>query len=239
MIHVAPLLRDGVERVSQVPWAFDALRWILEGGYRQHRQLLSRHFRRPPSRVLDCGCGTGIYADCFAAGTYVGVDKCPAYVGRARARHPDYEFLVMDATRLALADNSFDAVIVCGVIHHLDKATSQRMLAEIARVLQPGGSLLLWEDVPTRDRLNLVGHAVHQLDVGDHIRPEPEYAELLSPYFEIEATERLRSGFMDYTAFKARKPHCRITREFPPILPATSASQAPLPTGGWLTGRSV
>lgn len=206
MIHDASLLRRGVQWLSQVPWAFNSLRWILEGGYRRHRRLLASHFHRPPARVLDCGCGTGIYSPCFSPQSYIGIDISPTYIAHARAHHPNYHFEVMDATGLAFADNSFEAVIVCGVVHHLDEATTHRVLAELARVLQPDGRLLLWEDVPTRGKLNLLGHLVHRLDVGCHIRSGDEYAQLLEPHFKIESSEFLRSGFMDYIAFKARKP---------------------------------
>ena len=205
MMGVAPLLRSGVQRLSEIPSVFDALRWVLEGGYQRHRQLLARHFAGQTARVLDCGCGTGIYASCFPPRSYVGIDISATYIAHARRRYPAYEFQIMDATKLAFADDSFDAVMVCGVVHHLDEPTSERFLSEIARVLRPDGRLLLWEDVPTRRWFNIVGHIVHRLDVGAHIRPGAELEPLLQPLFEIEATESLRSGFMDYLAFRARK----------------------------------
>lgn len=194
-------LRDGIKRLSQIPWVFDCLRWILEGGYRQHRELLTRHFPRPPRRILDCGCGTGIYSNFFPSHSYVGVDISPIYIERAQACFPEHRFRVMDATQLEFPDNSFDAVIVSGVIHHLDRATTQRVLKEISRVLDPKGKLLVWEDVPTQNPLNLVGRIIHRLDVGEFIRPYNEYAKLLSDHFCIESTEAFRSGFMDYAAF--------------------------------------
>ncbi len=110
----------------------------------------------------------------------------------------------MDATQLEFPNNAFDAVIVSGVVHHLDTATAQVVLKEISRVLQPNGRLLLWEDVPTRHSLNFVGRIIHSLDVGEYIRHEVDYAKLLSGYFSIESTESFRSGFMDYAAFRAR-----------------------------------
>lgn len=239
MMQVIPWLRSGVEQISRVPWAFDALRWMLEGGYRQHRQLLAQHFAQPPERVLDCGCGTGTFARCFPAESYFGIDISAAYIARARQRHPEHRFDVMDATQLDFADDSFDAVIVCGVIHHLDQSIAQRMLSEIARVLRPEGRLLLWEDVPTRTRLNLIGRLVHQLDVGPHIRPESEYAQLLKPHFALDATQGLRSGFMDYTAFVARKSDSAISAcPIPTAIPASCAPDSPLPASDLLAGRA-
>ena len=195
-------LRNGIKKLSQLPWAFDCLRWLLEGGYQPHRELLSRHFPQPPKRILDCGCGTGIYSNFFPSHSYVGVDISRVYIERAQSCFPEHRFRVMDATRLAFPDNSFDAVVVSGVIHHLDSATTHRVLEEISRVLEPNGTFLVWEDVPTRNPLNMVGRIIHGLDVGEYIRREKEYSKLISDHFCIESTEAFRSGFMDYAAYQ-------------------------------------
>ena len=196
-------LRSGIKRLSKMPWAFDCLRWILEAGYRPHRELLTRHFPQAPHRILDCGCGTGIFSDFFPSQSYIGVDISPIYIERAQTCFPKHRFRVMDATHLEFSDNSFDAVIVSGVIHHLDSATTHRVLKEISRVLEPNGKLLVWEDVPTRNPLNLVGRIIHSLDVGEFIRRDSEYAKLISDHFCIESNESFRSGFMDYAAFQS------------------------------------
>ena len=62
----------------------------------------------------------------------------------------------------------------------------------------------MWEDVPTRSAGNLVGRLVHRLDAGGLIRTAEHYAWLLEPVFEVEWTEPLRSGFMDYQVYAAR-----------------------------------
>lgn len=196
--------RHGTKQLSQVPLVFDCLRWILEGGYRRHRELLERHFPHPPKRLLDCGCGTGTYSNFFPSHAYVGIDVSPIYIARAQACLPKHCFRVMDATQLEFPDNHFDAAIISGVLHHLDTTETQRVLKEISRVLQPNGKLLVWEDVPTRNAFNLVGKIIHRLDVGEYIRQDSEYKELISGRFRVESTESFRSGFMDYTAFQTR-----------------------------------
>ena len=226
MRGVTPILRSGVQWLSEIPCVFDALRWILEGGYHRHRRLLANHLVGSAQRVLDCGCGTGIYASCFSPRNYVGVDLSSTYITRARRRFPAYDFQVMDGTNLAFADNSFDAVMVSGVVHHLDEATTARLLSEIARVLQPNGRLLLWEDVPTRGTFNFIGRVVHHLDVGAHIRDSSELERLLHPHFQVEAAESLRSGFMDYTAFRAVKAAAVSTTHVAVDVLSSSAASA-------------
>lgn len=204
MNYAAQPLTRVVKLLSKVPCFFDAARWVLEGGYHEHRALLTRHLPTKALHVLDLGCGTGIHANHFDPKTYVGIDISSDYVLHARQKLSQYRFEVMDATRLQFSERSFDAVIISGVLHHLDSTVAQQVLAEASRVLKPNGLLLVWEDIPTRDSHNLVGRLAHQLDVGEYIRPSDGYEELLSG-FDIEVVEFVRSGFMDYVAFKCRK----------------------------------
>jgi SAM-dependent methyltransferase len=206
-----------------VPWAFDALRYILEGGHRAHRQLIRDFVKRCPGRVLDCGSGTGIYAPEFASENYVGIDLAPEYVARARAAYSGYDFRVMDAARMDFPDESFDAAILSGVLHHLDGDMARRVLAELRRVLKPDGELLVWEDVPARNRWNLIGHVVHRLDVGTHIRESAGYRDLLLPYFHVEWISNFQSGFMDYGVF-----HCTKST-WDPSLPSDSEIMGTIP----------
>ncbi len=135
----------------------------------------------------------------------MGIDLSPAYIDRARSQYPAYRFEVMDALSMQFADDSFDTVIISGVIHHLQDAQSHRLLEEVHRVLRPHGRLLLWEDIPTRSAWNVVGSIVHRLDMGDFIRDQGAYEAMLSGMFEVEREESFRSGFMDYVALAARK----------------------------------
>lgn len=206
-------IHRAVEKLSKVPFIFDSLRWFLEAGFVQHRRLIESAFPVLPASLLDCGCGTGIYAKCFTPKSYLGIDISADYVEHARRCNPDYRFDVMDATSLGFPDCTFEAVIVSGVIHHLSNDDARAMLSEIWRVLRSEGKLLLWEDVQSRSQLNLVGKLVHRLDLGSYIRDEESYREIIAPGFEIDRIESVRSGFMDYVAFTATKQHLRKTPE--------------------------
>jgi SAM-dependent methyltransferase len=98
--------------------------------------------------VLDYGCGHGMAAVVLArAGAIVtGFDLSPAYVAEARDRATANgvaaTFLEADAEYLPFADNSFDAVWGCAILHHLDLDIAGR---ELRRVLRPGGVAVFCE----------------------------------------------------------------------------------------------
>lgn len=99
-------------------------------------------------RVLDVACGEGYGSALLArtAAEVVGVDVSPEVIDHARSTYPGVANLRFDsgsATALALADASVDVVVSFETIEHLPRAEQVLMLAEIARVLSPGGFLML------------------------------------------------------------------------------------------------
>jgi SAM-dependent methyltransferase len=97
------------------------------------------------SHVLDAGAGEGSYRDRFREHRYVTAD-----LGIGDARW-DYSRLgtVCDLHRLAYRDASFDAVIATQVLEHL--RWPDRFLAEVRRVLRPGGRLYLTAPLTFRE----------------------------------------------------------------------------------------
>jgi SAM-dependent methyltransferase len=108
------------------------------------------------ARALDFGCGAGRLtrplADRFDLVT--GVDIAPEMLDLARRDNPAAgrcEFVLNDRPDLAaLADGEFDLVYSSVVLQHLPRALIRAYLAELARVLRPGGSLIV--QLPTRPR---------------------------------------------------------------------------------------
>jgi SAM-dependent methyltransferase len=104
------------------------------------RRLIARDLRRAGShaagRLLDIGCGQMPYRALFPQVTeYIGID-------RPTPLHPDDRpALWSDALRLPFADASFDTVLATQVLEHV--AEPGALIAEAARVLRPGGVLLL------------------------------------------------------------------------------------------------
>jgi ubiquinone/menaquinone biosynthesis C-methylase UbiE len=98
-----------------------------------------------PGRVLDVGCGTGALLRRLAArlpgADLAGVDPAPRMLGEARKRLGGVRLEQAPAERLPFADASFDLVVSAMSFDHW--ADQELGLAECARVLDPGGGLVL------------------------------------------------------------------------------------------------
>ena len=97
-------------------------------------------------RVLDAGTGSGNLAAALARpGIHlVGIDFCEPAFALARQKAPAAHFQFGDLTRpLAFADNAFDHVACSAVLHVLSAAEQRFALGELARVLRPGGRLVV------------------------------------------------------------------------------------------------
>jgi SAM-dependent methyltransferase len=98
---------------------------------------------RQPGVALDAACGTGRFAEFLARRGHrvIGVDSSPDMLAHARRRVPDGEFHVAGLERLPLPDDSADVVVCALALVHVPRL--QPVLAEFARVLRPGGDLVI------------------------------------------------------------------------------------------------
>lgn len=95
-----------------------------------------------PLRILDCGSGTGRNLDWLAHyGNAIGVERSSTglAVGRAHRRR----MIAGDVTRLPMPASAFDLVTSFDVIYSLDDQAEREALAEMHRVLAPGGLVLI------------------------------------------------------------------------------------------------
>jgi SAM-dependent methyltransferase len=161
-----------------------------------HRRLLGSLYARiaddiaavapAGARVLEVGCGPGRLSIRLARRyglDVTGLDLDPAMITRARAnaerlgdgaeRGPS--FLVGDVASMAFADGSFDLVVSTLSMHHWADPTAG--LAEIARVLRPGGRALVWDFRP-----GIVPFHRHLPDPVDYTHRAPLRVASASPW---------------------------------------------------------
>ena len=104
--------------------------------------LVARHLRGS-RRVLDIGCGEGQVARRVASdgAQVVGLDPSATQVGVARERRGGPAYAQARAEALPCRDGSFDTVLVCLALEHVD--AFEDAITEAARVLEPGGRFVL------------------------------------------------------------------------------------------------
>jgi SAM-dependent methyltransferase len=115
-----------------------------------------------PATILDYGCGYGRTLQALEEQGFSnlnGVDTSQGMISRARSLYPAMRFAVLDAPpMLAYPDASLDVVFLFAVLTCIPRNDAQRWLvAELSRVLKPGGmlyisDLLLQDDERNRDR---------------------------------------------------------------------------------------
>lgn len=95
--------------------------------------------------VLDAGCGPGHWTGHLATQgvRMLGIDQVPAFLEHARAAYEGLSFLEGSIDELPLADGSVAGVLAWYSLIHHDPDTIHRALDEFARVLEPGGALLI------------------------------------------------------------------------------------------------
>ena len=135
-------------------WRYDLLIGLVtvgrERAFRRRTAELAQ--LQPGETVLDVGCGTGTLAilakECVGAtGHVAGIDPSWQMIARAHGKAEQaglsIDFRVGVIEQLPFPDQSFNVVLSTFMMHHLPDSLKRRGLSEIARVLQPGGRLLV------------------------------------------------------------------------------------------------
>jgi ubiquinone/menaquinone biosynthesis C-methylase UbiE len=155
----------------------------------------------PPDRMrlLDVACGTGRPLRQIAAAhpqlRYHGVDLSPYYVRRARrelADVPEVSLAVENAEALPYADGAFDIATSVYLFHELPRNARRRIVAELARVVRPGGLIVIEDSAQYADSAE-IADALASFPAEFH---EPFFAD----YLEDDLAEILTAAGLRVTA---------------------------------------
>lgn len=165
--------------------------------------------------VLDVGCGTGTLAlkayarvgatpEGSTAGRVSGIDPGPKQIARARSKAKragfPIDFQVGVIEQLVFPDQSFDVVLSTFMMHVLPDDLKRQGLSEIARVLKPGGRLLV-VDTRRPEEHDQSGRPVHTgpwnsgIQDQPHLLREAGFSQIEDGKLETEET-RLEIGFV-------------------------------------------
>jgi SAM-dependent methyltransferase len=172
---------------------------LLGAGVR-HDMLRALLAPGPDDRILDLGCGSGraLVWNRASGAWLVGVDITPHFAAEARA---DADLLLGDLRRLPFADGTFNKAYSLDVVEHLSREALASMLAEAARVLQPGGRLFAYSHVRRNSRLALGLRGVNRLARGlervgliDLTQERLRKSDHVNPLADIPDLERTVAG---------------------------------------------
>jgi ubiquinone/menaquinone biosynthesis C-methylase UbiE len=154
--------------------------------------------------VLEIGAGGGSVAKQMLSGdpelawTAIDIDSRMTQAAATRLREfPNASAKTADATTLPFPDDSFDSVVSCLMLHHI--IDWERAVAEVARVLRPGGTFLGYDLVRTP-----LASVFHRLDGSPHrlIVPGDFQAECARNGLTISLQSRLLRHVMRFVALK-------------------------------------
>ena len=176
----------------------------LLAGERQFQAHLAAHLGAfsADSRLIDVGGGTGLARDRVASRRYVCLDLDLQKLHRFRGKRRGLA-VAADATACPFNTACFDGVLCTKVAHHLSDAELETMLAETARILKPGGILILADPVRSSRWMSRV---LWRLDRGSFPRSAAEIRRALPVEYGVTAWEEFRVRiFHDFVLCAARR----------------------------------
>ncbi len=117
----------------------------IEHTHPSDRELVSRWAQETSGSIVDAGCGPGHWTHFLhERGLDVqGIDLVPRFIKKARQRFPKASFHEGMLEALPFANNSLGGILAWYSLIHTPPSNLSRTLAELARVLKPGGSILV------------------------------------------------------------------------------------------------
>ena len=147
---------------------------------------LAREHLAGARRVLDVGCGEGQIARVLPSAHVIGIDPTWAQLAEARTRGGGPAYARGTADALPLAADAFDAVVACLVFEHIRAVDAA--IAEVARVLEPGGRFVFFLNHPLLQTPNSGW-------IDDHVLDPPEQYWRIGAYLvEDETIEEVDKG---------------------------------------------
>jgi ubiquinone/menaquinone biosynthesis C-methylase UbiE len=145
------------------------------------------------SKVLDFGCGTGLFARVFMKMglNYYGYDIDNRLISYARRLYRNCQFT---ASKEQLRKEApFDLILANCCFHHIDSATLREELIGIKRILSENGTFMMIDILFSENDPSLFRKLFRKLELGMHVRVIDDYRRIIEQHFSIIKTDIVRS----------------------------------------------
>jgi ubiquinone/menaquinone biosynthesis C-methylase UbiE len=145
------------------------------------------------SKVLDFGCGTGLFARVFMKEglDYYGYDVDNRLISYARRLYKKCQFTTSKEELRKKAP--FDLILANCCFHHIDSATLCEELIGIRRILSENGVFMMVDILFSKNDRSILRKLFRKLELGDHVRLIDDYRKLVENHFIIDKIDLGRS----------------------------------------------
>ena len=197
------MLNDMMEPFFSSPNRRDIVRRFLLGNMKNQKAMFKSAIASDCKSVLDLGCGTGEFCVVVSPEAYHGVDTDALGIEQAKRLHQGYSFSAMKTA--ADIPGSYGMVALIDTTHHLSHDILNETFDEaIARLIAPGGKLLIIDAVHPKEQKKWIGSFIFAHDRGNFQRTKEEIMAEVLPKFDVEAYEVFQEKFLTFYKLLAK-----------------------------------
>ncbi|MCJ9729397.1 bifunctional 2-polyprenyl-6-hydroxyphenol methylase/3-demethylubiquinol 3-O-methyltransferase UbiG [Bradyrhizobium sp. PRIMUS42] len=147
---------------------------LIGGTYGKQRLALSHY---PGGSVLEIGCSVGNVSEAFAGRTndFLGQDIDERALQIANKRLDTLKFT---SEPLEALNRKFDYVMIAGVLHHVDRATSLELVRQAKRLAGPNATIMSYDPLPVHPNASIPRKIIGGMEAGRFLRPLNELVSL-------------------------------------------------------------
>src|SRR3989344_5705953 len=188
-----------INKLMEIPFFYEAVQFLVANeGHKKIKLLLKKEFKSLKGRVLDQGCGTGIYSTSFNKKiVYFGIDNNEKDIEFAKKNFRG-DFSVGYATKMdKYKDSFFDITFSVGLYHHLTDQQVKRAVSESLRVIKKSGRVIVVDAALPFRKYNLWGLLLRKIDRGRFVRSWQKTVSLM-PKANVRKVTYLSTFPLDY-----------------------------------------
>ncbi len=173
------IVNQFIAKIFQAPQIYQTNQWLWAGDF--FKQISELKEIKPEEKILDIACGTS-NASKYISGQYYGVDLNNNYLGYARKKYPQNQYLCQDYQKIDFPKKNFDKVLIVNFLHHLSGDEVRQLLSHVNILAK---DKIIIADLEPNPK-NPLAKLLYSLDQGNFIRMPEELRNIIKQHFDIE-----------------------------------------------------